>query len=133
MSQLSHILETCLYGDDLAAMEAFYTPLLGREPYSVDPGHFVFYKLDHCMLLIFNADKCENNGDIPAHGSRGRGHAAFRVDESEIDAWKSRLEELGIPLEQEHTWSNGSRSLYFRDPADNSMEIASWSIWGRYD
>ena len=132
MNCLSQILETCLYAKDLDAAEVFYTKLFGREPYAVDGGHFVFYKLDGCMLLLFNPDKCEDNGDIPSHGSRGRGHACFRVEEDELDSWKARLEELNIPLEQEHTWSNGKRSLYFRDPAENSLEIAPWSIWERY-
>jgi catechol 2,3-dioxygenase-like lactoylglutathione lyase family enzyme len=38
-----------------------------------------------------------------------------------------------ITIEAEVTWPNGGRSLYFRDPAGNSLEIASPSIWGLSD
>ncbi len=131
MKPLRRILETCLYGEDLDAMQAFYTRLLETEPMVTDPGHFVFYQLDGCMLLLFNPARCEDNEDIPPHGTRGAGHMAFRVEESELPAWKKRLGELGITLEQDHNWEDGPHSLYFRDPAGNSLEIAPWSLWER--
>ena len=126
---LRRILETCLYGDDLEAMETFYTRLLETEPLTSDPGHYVFYKLDGCMLLLFNPARCQDNEDIPPHGARGQGHMAFRVEEAELPAWKTRLAELGIPLEMDHLWDKGPHSLYFRDPAGNSLEIAPMSLW----
>jgi catechol 2,3-dioxygenase-like lactoylglutathione lyase family enzyme len=38
---------------------------------------------------------------------------------------------MGIAVEAEVTWPGGGRSLYFRDPAGNSLEIAEARIWER--
>ena len=132
--KLNHVLETSLHAIDLEEAEAFYTKLLGRDPYRREAGRFVFYKLDEAMFLLFNPDATSgDNHGIPPHGTHGSGHACFRIEENEMDAWKARLAELGIPLESEHRWSNGAASLYFRDPAGNSLELAPWRIWDRYD
>jgi len=36
----------------------------------------------------------------------------------------------GVPIESEVRWPRGGRSLYVRDPAGNSVEIASPALWG---
>ena len=46
---------------------------------------------------------------------------------------RQRLAELGIQLEIEYLWPNGARSLYFRDPSGNSLEIAEPKLWGFND
>jgi catechol 2,3-dioxygenase-like lactoylglutathione lyase family enzyme len=51
------------------------------------------------------------------------------VTHAELDAWRSALPERGIAIEHEHLWPNGARSLYFRDPAGNSVELATKEIW----
>ena len=130
--KLTRILETALHATDLEAAEAFYTKLLNCEPVRYEAGRLVFYKLDEAMFLVFNPDATSgDNQGIPSHGTRGAGHMCFRIKESEVEAWKARLAELGIPLEAEHTWSNGAVSLYFRDPEGNSLELAPWRIWDR--
>jgi catechol 2,3-dioxygenase-like lactoylglutathione lyase family enzyme len=83
------------------------------------------------MLLIFNPDKTAESGqDVPAHGARGPGHAAFTIREADFDAWREHLGSEGVAIEKEVAWPNGGRSLYFRDPAGNSLELASPRIWG---
>jgi hypothetical protein len=42
----------------------------------------------------------------------------------------NRLAERGVALEHEHVWPGGAVSLYFRDPAGNSLEIAAPGLWG---
>jgi catechol 2,3-dioxygenase-like lactoylglutathione lyase family enzyme len=130
--KLSRILETVLYATNLAEVETFYTKLLEREPYDQVSGRYLFYKLDEEMLLLFNpeATSTDNQG-IPTHGTYGRGHVCFRIEEDQLEAWKSRLAGLRVALELEHMWPNGTKSLYFRDPAGNSIELASWRIWNR--
>jgi catechol 2,3-dioxygenase-like lactoylglutathione lyase family enzyme len=131
--KLSRILETALYTPNLEEAEAFYAKLLELEPYHREGQRHVFFKLDEAMLLLFNPETTlGDNQGIPAHGARGQGHLCFQIEEAQIEAWKSRLAELGIPIEVEHTWPNGSKSLYFRDPAGNSIELAPWRIWSRY-
>ena len=52
----------------------------------------------------------------------------FRASSDEIVKWCLRLENLGIAIEADFEWPG--RSIYFRDPAGNSLEFAEPSIWG---
>jgi catechol 2,3-dioxygenase-like lactoylglutathione lyase family enzyme len=36
----------------------------------------------------------------------------------------------GVAVESEVAWPQGGRSIYFRDPAGNSLECAEARIWG---
>ena len=40
------------------------------------------------------------------------------------------LEEARVAIEQTMDWPRGGRSFYFRDPAGNSLELATPKIWG---
>ena len=127
---IDHILETVLYADDLDAAEGFYGGVLGLACTSRRPGLFLFYRLRHTMLLIFNPDAASKGRDVPSHGARGPGHVCFALDAPAIEALALRLEGHGIAVEQWQTWPSGARSLYVRDPAGNSVEFAPASIWG---
>jgi catechol 2,3-dioxygenase-like lactoylglutathione lyase family enzyme len=124
------ILETCLYADDLAAAEDFYSRILGLDFFARDEGRHVFFKLGDSMLLIFNPADSALQTNLPAHGQQGAGHLAMGAEETELDAWKVHLEEAGVGIERDYLWPQGGRSLYFRDPAGNSVEIVSPRIWG---
>ena len=128
------ILETVIYAADPQAVAAFYTGVFGLEPVQSVPGRFAFLRCGGQMLLIFNPeatrDPAHQNG-IPAHGATGQGHLCFRAeDRAELDCWQARLAELGIAVEHDQTWKTGARSIYLRDPAGNSVEIAEAAIWG---
>ncbi|MDQ3546548.1 MAG: glyoxalase/bleomycin resistance/extradiol dioxygenase family protein, partial [Verrucomicrobiota bacterium] len=43
--------------------------------------------------------------------------------------WRERLQEAGVAIESEVEWPEGGRSLYFRDPAGNSVELAPPTLW----
>ncbi|HWL70630.1 MAG TPA: VOC family protein [Geminicoccus sp.] len=131
--RLDRILETVLYADDLEAAEHFYRDVLGLQVDSRKDGVFVFFRLQDAMLLLFRAEAARANDVLPAHGAAGSGHACFAVPERELDGWKERLERQGVRIEHEQAWPRGSRSFYFRDPAGNSLEIASPLIWGMAD
>lgn len=136
----SSILETVLYAADLDAARAFYEQIMGLAFYSEVPGRHVFFKLDRGMLLIFNPDVtaiAPKPGalPVPPHGAHGPGHVCFAASSAEIDAWKAHLTAHGITIESEFVWPNRDiakqgRSIYFRDPAGNSVEIAEPRIWG---
>ena len=125
------ILETCLYVDDVAVAETFYSRLLNVDSFSkVEPRH-VFFRLGEQMLLLFNPAETEKPiGDVPAHGARGAGHVAFAVAMEEVSAWRAHLAACGIVIEAEITWPSGGQSIYFRDPARNSLEIVTTQTWG---
>ena len=131
----SGILETIIYAEDLAAAQAFYRDVLELEPVSTAPGRHLFYRVGNQMLLVFNPEATSKSSasaelPVPTHGSRGPGHVCFRSTASELDDWRRLLEDKGVPIEADFEWPNGGRSIYFRDPAGNSLELAEPRIWG---
>lgn len=127
--QVRDVLETVIYVDDLKAAEHFYTAILGLQFVSRNEERFVFLKCGNRMFLIFNPDAKRDQTGLPPHGADGAQHVAFSVPISEMDQWRSHLEANGISIEKEVNWGTGKRSLYFRDPAGNSIELGSPVNW----
>jgi catechol 2,3-dioxygenase-like lactoylglutathione lyase family enzyme len=128
---VEHILETCLYVDDLARAERFYTEVLGLKLESGQDGRHAFFHCGDRMFLLFNPLVSREPSDqFPSHGSFGPGHLAFGVREGELPEWSAWLERHGVAIEKVIDWPRGGRSLYFRDPAGNCLELATPKIWG---
>lgn len=127
------ILETALYVDDLDAAKAFYTQVLGFQFYSEEPGRHCFLAGSDAMLLLFDANVTANevDGMVPSHGALGPGHVAFQIEPDEIEAYEKLLKTHQIEIEKRVTFGNGITSIYFRDPAGNSLEFATRALWGR--
>lgn len=124
------IFETVLYADDLPAAERFYREVLGLEVISRSEL-LVSFRCAGSVLLIFNpALSAQPGRDVPSHGTSGAGHVAFLMRSEEFEVWKGRLEVAGVPIEQVVEWEQGGRSIYFRDPAGNSVELAPPTLWG---
>lgn len=132
---ISGIIETCIYAQNLDEAQQFYSSLPGLELVSEEDERHLFYRCGAQMLLVFNPEhtaavQTEADGSaIPLHGCRGQGHIAFSIKNSDVEKWRSFFEENGIEIESEVSWPNGSVSLYFRDPAGNSLEVVSPDIW----
>jgi catechol 2,3-dioxygenase-like lactoylglutathione lyase family enzyme len=130
------ILESALYVDDLDKAEAFYGNTLGLARIAKVDGRHVFFRCGDGVLLLFNAEATEipppadARLPVPPHGARGPGHLCFRASGEEIEARRRDLEKKGIAIEADFEWPNGGRSIYFRDPAGNSLEFAEPKIWG---
>ena len=130
------ILESSLYCSDLDAAERFYTVVLGLERISRQCGRHVFFRCGQEVLLLFNPGKSGkepsyvNGIMVPMHGTSGEGHLAFRVSASEIPVWREHLLRHGVALEAEIDWPEGGQSIYFRDPAGNSLELVTPAVWG---
>src|SRR5712671_171648 len=124
------ILETSLYTDDLEKAESFYTRVLGLELFAKEPGRHLFFKCGNQMLLIFDPNRTLNESDVAPHGARGPGHVAFAVPLAGFDEWAAHLCSKGTTIEHDVSWPKGGRSLYFRDPAGNCLELASPLVWG---
>ena len=124
------ILETSLYTDDLERAESFYTSVLGFELFAKEPGRHLSFKCGNQMLLIFDPNRTLNETEVAPHGARGPGHVAFAVPLAELDQWADRLHLKGTRIEHDVSWPKGGRSLYFRDPAGNCLELASPLVWG---
>jgi catechol 2,3-dioxygenase-like lactoylglutathione lyase family enzyme len=127
---LAGILESTLYAEDLTQAEDFYSRVLELEFHSKEGDRHLFFRCGATMLLIFNPQLTSRHGPVPAHGASGPGHLAFAIEnESDLTDWRSRLEEHGVAIEAETDWPGGGRSIYFRDPAGNSLELATPRIW----
>ena len=125
------VLETCLYVDDLDAAERFYRDVIGLQPESSVAGRHAFFHCGDSVVLIFKPDATRRpSGFVPTHGADGPGHIAFAATADELPAWREQLEQHGVPIEMDVDWPGGGRSLYVRDPAGNSIEIATPGIWG---
>jgi catechol 2,3-dioxygenase-like lactoylglutathione lyase family enzyme len=125
------VLETVLYVDDLHRAEVFYSTVLDLELDSKADGRHLFFKCGQAILLIFNPDVTSvKTGPVPPHGATGPGHVAFSVHATDLDAWIEQIESRGVEVEACIDWPAGGRSIYFRDPAGNSLELTTPQIWG---
>ena len=125
------IIETAIYVDDLDAAEDFYRRVLGLQVMGKESGRHVFFQVDKAsVLLAFVAETTLNGDRLPAHGTKGPGHFALGIQPDELDGWRKHLQSLSVTIEQEVEWPKGGKSLYFRDPAGNSVELVTPGIWG---
>ena len=128
--KVKRVFETVLYAKDLDAAERFYREVLGLDVQTrVQVG--IAFRCEHGVVLIFNPD-LTNTADrgVPKSGAEGPGHIAFGVEDDELGAWRSHLANCGVEIEMEVDWDEGGRSIYFRDPAGNSVELAPPTLWG---
>jgi catechol 2,3-dioxygenase-like lactoylglutathione lyase family enzyme len=124
------IFETVLYAEDLAAAERFYRDAVGLQVIQRGDQAVVF-RCGDGVLLIFDPRKSRAAGrEVPSHGVPGAGHIAFAAKPEDLTAWRKQLHEAGVSIEQEMDWDEGGRSIYFRDPAGNVVELAPPTIWG---
>jgi catechol 2,3-dioxygenase-like lactoylglutathione lyase family enzyme len=126
------VLETSLYVSDLDRATAFYQNVLGLRKIDDFPGGrgaALQVGSGPSVLLLFRADITRAGGTFPPHGTSGAGHVAFRVEASEISAWRERLRDHGVAIEKEIAFGTDPPSIYFRDPDGNSLELAVTTIW----
>lgn len=129
--KVERVYETVLYAADVAAAVAFYADVLGlrlvEEP---DELAAAFRLPDGGMLLVFAPVRSAAPGrPVPSHGATGAGHVAFAVEHGALDRWTSELRTRGVEIEKEIVWDGRGRSIYFRDPAGNSVELVEGDIW----
>jgi catechol 2,3-dioxygenase-like lactoylglutathione lyase family enzyme len=134
--RVRRVLETALDCEDLPRCAAFYRNLLGVRPMvemdrlvAIDAG-------EGTVLLLFQKGAPSSvmlpGGLVPAHESAGPGHFALAIDADQLQAWEARLTELGIAVESRVTWERGGVSLYFRDPDNRLVELATPGLWPSY-
>ena len=129
------ILEVALYADDLKAAERFYSEVLGLQLVRREPSKFVFYRCGNQMLLIFRPDASNRRPlmgarlPVPPHGAKGPGHICFRMLAEDFPRWLAHFRLHRIHIEADFRWPGGARSVYFRDPAGNSLEFAEPRLW----
>lgn len=131
MSSIQCLVETAVYANDLDLAEQFYRNVLGLAVTAKEPGRHLFFMVGGAdMLLVFLPDATKKGDRLPAHGARGPGHFAMGIAHEDLVAWRARLVEHGVAIEHEEDWPLGGHSLYFRDPAGNSVELITPGVWG---
>jgi len=137
MPRLHRILETALYVTDLERAAAFYSDVLGLECLHSDKRMRAYDVGGNGVLLLFpeggSLEPIETpGGSIPPHDGRGPVHVAFSIARDELEEWQRHLTAVGVPLEGGTQWPRGGVSVYFRDPDDHLLEIATPGLWKGY-
>jgi catechol 2,3-dioxygenase-like lactoylglutathione lyase family enzyme len=127
--RLMGVLETVLYyrTEQEEAVEHFYRDVLGLRPLG-RWGWMMAFRAGGDVYLMCNADQYAERTETPLHGASGPVHTAFLAPADEYERWKGHLAEQGVPLIEEITRDTG-RSVYFRDPAGNLLEIMDADPW----
>lgn len=124
MTGILGVAEAVLYVSDLERAAQFYTEALGLPVTAAFDDARFLQTGQNSSLILFDINKLEKRqSPIPGHGARGRGHVALAIPATEMDAWRQRLLAHGVEIEHEQDWPQGTHSIYFRDPSDNSVEL----------
>ena len=137
MLTIRGVLETALYVENLERAANFYAQIFGFERLYEEPRLIALAIPGRQVLLLFlkGASSGKNSvpgGLIPPHDGQGRLHLAFAIESTEQKAWRAHLTANNIPIESEVIGDRGGRSLYFRDPDDNLVELAPPGLWKIY-
>jgi catechol 2,3-dioxygenase-like lactoylglutathione lyase family enzyme len=135
--RINGIVESCLFSTDLPRSVRFYQEKLGLRLLESLERLCVFSVADKQVLLIFRSGGKQEpvptpGGMIPPHEAAGQLHFAFAISKEDLPAWEERLIAQGISIESKVNWPTGGRSLYFRDPDNHLVELATPGIWEVY-
>jgi catechol 2,3-dioxygenase-like lactoylglutathione lyase family enzyme len=135
--KIEAVLETGLYVEDMRRAMQFYDNLFGF-PKMVWDDRFCAYNVSgRSVLLLFRKKgtlepMAMPGGILPPHDGEGQQHMAFSIPAAAWDAWLTRLREMQVAVESEVNWERGGRSVYFRDPDGNLLELATPGTWPIY-
>jgi catechol 2,3-dioxygenase-like lactoylglutathione lyase family enzyme len=137
MPRITGVLETCIHVQDIARSAHFYESLFGFRRLAFDERFCAFDVAGRDVLILFRLGGSLEpvtlpSGVIPPHGGSGKLHFAFSIPVEDLGAWEQRLAEAGVKLESRVRWPRGGESLYFRDPDDHLVELATPGIWPTY-
>jgi catechol-2,3-dioxygenase len=131
--KINKVVETCIYSSDLESMKKFYVDTLGLSVIQEEGDKLIFLKAGKSMLLIFDPLRTSiNNDKLPTHGAMtppSSVHFAMEIEEQEYQPCKKFLALNGIAIEKEVIWNSNTKSLYFRDPAGNLVELITPGGW----
>lgn len=131
MLKLDGVLETALYVDNLECSVRFYQTIFGLEVIDSGERLCALSIAGRQVLLLFKKGASASLA-WGAHDGDGQLHVAFAVPAAEFDAWEGWLQQHGVVIEEKRTWGRGGRSLYFRDPDQHLIELATPGVWSIY-
>ena len=131
--KINKVVETCIYSSDLESMKKFYVGILGLSVIQEEEDKLIFLKAGKSVLLIFDPLQTSiNNDKLPTHGVMtppSSIHFAMEIEEQEYQPCKELLARNGIVIEKEIKWNSNTKSLYFRDPSGNLVELITRGGW----
>jgi len=135
--RVTAVLETCLHVEDVERSARFYETLFGFKRMAGDARFCAFDVAPGSVLLLFlRGGTLEPvklpGGIIPPHDGSGHMHFAFAIPAEDLAAWLDRLQDAGITIESRVRWERGGESIYFRDPDQHLVELATPGIWPSY-
>lgn len=137
MPEVTGVVETCLYVDDLERAERFYEDVCDFKRLIADERFCALSVADRDVLLLFKRGATLESmptpgGAIPPHDGAGPLHVAFAIPATAEEAWQHRLDEHNVAVESTVEWPRGGRSLYFRDPDQHLVELITPGCWSIY-
>jgi catechol 2,3-dioxygenase-like lactoylglutathione lyase family enzyme len=137
MPEISGVLETSLYVEDVARAAEFYRSLFGFEAMIQDQRFCAFSVVGKQVLLLFRRGSALlpttiPGGVIPPHDGSGQLHLAFAIPTAAMPAWEARLAAHNVAIESKVVWPGGGHSVYFRDPDSHLVELVTPGCWPIY-
>src|SRR5438552_3990444 len=116
MPELTGIIETALYVEDLPRAVNFYQKLFALETLSGDDRFHAFSVASRHVLLVFSRGASQEpiplgGGFIPPHDGAGPAHMGFSIPAGSLGEWEARLTKHDIKIESKTTWPRGETSL----------------------
>lgn len=135
--KLQCILETTLYVDNMERSINFYKNVMQLESILQTTRLCAFSVGGKSVLLIFQRGSTllpfeTPGGIIPSHNGNGPLHMAFAITHEELSAWEQRLNDHRINILSQVKWPRGGTSIYFRDPDEHLIELATPGLWSIY-
>lgn len=137
MPSLTGVLETSLYVDDLDRAARFYEEIFGLACIQRDDRLRAYSVGGRSVLLLFKRGASNRviplaEGKLGPHDGSGSLHLAFSISAEDLPAWETVLADRGVPIETRIKWPRGGSSIYFRDPDNHSVELATPGVWSIY-
>ena len=131
------VLETSLYVDDVQRAAGFYQRLFGFDKLVGDDRFCALDVVGKQVLLLFKKGGTREpvvlpGGVLPPHDGSGTTHLAFSIPAADFVAWETRLAEQAIAIESRVSWPRGGRSIYFRDHDGHLLELITPGCWATY-
>lgn len=137
MPRITGVLETCIHVENIERSAQFYEDLFGLRRMESDERFCAFDVGERNVLILFRRGATLEpvklpGGLIPPHDGSGHLHFAFAIPAEDLSAWERRLGAAGVAIESRVSWPRGGESLYFRDPDNHLLELATPGIWPIY-
>jgi catechol 2,3-dioxygenase-like lactoylglutathione lyase family enzyme len=137
MPSLTGVLETAIYVDDLDRASRFYEELFSLTRIEGDERFRAYSVGGRSVLLLFKRGASNHVTQLPfgkmgPHDGSGSLHLAFSISMEDLPGWEKLLTEKKIVIESRVRWPRGGTSLYFRDPDNHLVELATPGVWSIY-